>query len=80
MDGRPARDLYYVTPQGSMLLDQGWKLHVSATQAHAAEVLRRTATMARAHRTRCKFALDGVLVGLQTPKIWPREAVEVVTI
>lgn len=65
---------YYVTPHGGALPDQGWKLHVSATQANAAEVLRRTVMVTRTHRARFKFAVDEVLAGLQTSKIWPREA------
>jgi Lanthionine synthetase C-like protein/Protein kinase domain len=63
----------YVEPSEWARLEQGWKLHVSATPWNAAEVLRRVATVLRGDPAYFKFASDPLVVRLLSGKNWPRE-------
>ncbi len=54
------------------LLAQGWKIHVSATNMSARDILTRIATLAIARRIQFKFANDVETLRLMTSKRWTR--------
>jgi len=59
-------------PPGWTGLRQGWKLHLSATPANAAEVLEKAAGVLRDDPAAFKFAGDRTLVRVMNSKNWPR--------
>jgi len=63
----------YVQPREWTGLEQGWKLHVSATPWNAREVLQRVAAVLRDDPAYFKFASDPFVVHLMMGKNWPRE-------
>jgi tRNA A-37 threonylcarbamoyl transferase component Bud32 len=62
----------FARPRGWTGLRQGWKLHLSATPANAAEVLEKAAGVLRDDPAAFKFAGDRTLVRVMTSKNWPR--------
>lgn len=54
------------------LLEQGWKIHVSATNVNCAEVLEAVASLLIHRRSQFKFANDVQTLCLMTSKRWPR--------
>ncbi|HYR08243.1 MAG TPA: hypothetical protein VEQ60_10760, partial [Longimicrobium sp.] len=63
----------HVVPPGWQPQTQGWKLHLSATPAHAPEVLQRTARVLEVDPAAFKFASDPVVHLVMNSKNWPRE-------
>lgn len=54
------------------LAGQGWKLHVSATAADGAAVLRAALPVLRDHGTHFKFLVDEWALAMTSGKLWPR--------
>jgi len=63
----------HVIPHGWSALQQGWKLHVSATPGNGAEVLARVATVVKEDPAAFKFASDLRILHLILTKNWSRE-------
>jgi serine/threonine protein kinase len=51
---------------------QGWKIHISATESSAMEMLQRIIPLLAQERVAFKFASDRRMVRLSTSKNWPR--------
>ncbi len=65
---------YSATPPGAALAAQGWKLHVSASTAASANVLRRVLPILREQRVAFKFLVDPQTTARVNGKLWPRAA------
>jgi serine/threonine protein kinase len=65
---------FYVYPRHFAFPTQGWKVHVSATLANAASILRRTARILLDNKIPFKFALDKRTLGIFNSKRWGRGA------
>ncbi|HEY2169457.1 MAG TPA: class III lanthionine synthetase LanKC [Candidatus Angelobacter sp.] len=64
---------FHCGPAGSILPEQGWKIHVSAPRANAKEILRRVSSILfAAGNSHFKFALDSNILSLLNSKNWPR--------
>jgi hypothetical protein len=63
----------YQEPPGWSGLQQGWKLHVSATLANAEPVLDQVVSVLRADPAAFKFASDRTMLSMMLGKNWPRE-------
>ncbi|HEU4559571.1 MAG TPA: class III lanthionine synthetase LanKC [Longimicrobium sp.] len=63
----------YLQPPGWSGLQQGWKLHVSATLANAEPVLDQVLSVLRADPAAFKLASDRTMLSLMLGKNWPRE-------
>lgn len=64
----------FVSPENAPLVQQGWKLHLSARDQDAITVLERAAEICRRRSVRFKFTADRFLLRLVNSKMWPREA------
>src|ERR1700730_16334732 len=65
---------YVAHPPAGQLIDQGWKIHISASTSVGAEVLRAALPIIFDTNTYVKFAADGWLLSEINSKLWPREA------
>lgn len=63
----------HVVPPGWASLNQGWKLHVSATPANGSAVLARIVNVLQADPAAFKFASDTAILYVMNSKNWPRE-------
>ena len=63
---------YVASPPGTLLPDQGWKLHISVRAEESIACLRRAQQVLRAEATPFKFLLDTHTVTLVNSKLWPR--------
>ena len=61
---------FNVMPPATTLPLQGWKIHVSATQANARELLQRIVPVLVRGKIAFKFALDALVLSLMTSKGW----------
>jgi serine/threonine protein kinase len=61
---------FNVTPPAAALPVQGWKIHVSATQANAPELLQRIVPMLVGAQRAFKFALDPLVLSIINGKGW----------
>jgi len=61
---------FNVMPPATMLPLQGWKIHVSATQANARELLQRIVPVLVSGKIAFKFALDALVLSIMTSKGW----------
>jgi len=65
------KDLWFnASPRGLTLPVQGWKIHVSATQANARELLQRIVPLLVRENISFKFALDPLVLSIITGKGW----------
>ncbi|HTG32240.1 MAG TPA: class III lanthionine synthetase LanKC [Thermoanaerobaculia bacterium] len=63
---------FNAVPFAKALAVQGWKIHVSATQTNAEEILRRVVPILTGQRTVFKFGLDRRILSIMTGKNWHR--------
>lgn len=63
---------FHAVPIGKSMLPQGWKIHLSATQGNADEILRRIVPILASQRTAFKFGLDRRILSIMTGKNWHR--------
>jgi len=63
---------FNVAPPASELPPQGWKIHVSATAGHAADVLSAVVPVLVDREAAFKFAADPTLLRMMIGKRWPR--------
>jgi len=62
---------YVHCEQGADIYD-GWKIHVSSTEEHGAETLRRVVPVLVRSHTSFKFCSDSRMLALSLSKTWPR--------
>jgi serine/threonine protein kinase len=65
---------FICNPEGSSLVQQGWKLHVSATPSSATDVLTRALPILCERRVPFKFLLDRATLVRTSGKRWPRSS------
>ena len=61
---------FHITPQGTTLPTQGWKIHASATPANAKELLLRIVPVLVKSNIAFKFGLDPLVLSIITGKGW----------